>query len=127
MNEQDEPVGTMEKMEVHRKALLHRAFSVVIFNSKGDVLDSANWKKHPRPVFVQSAEDSVFAPGHNSFFKSPDGKEDWIIYHANPTPDAGCGNRRAPHMQKFSWTRDGLPYFGKPVGRKALPVPSGSY
>jgi GH43 family beta-xylosidase len=98
---------------------------LLIFN-KGDVLDASNWKKHPSPVFVQSVEDSVFAPGHNSFFKSPDGKEDWIIYHANPTPDAGCGNRRAPHMQKFSWTRDGLPYFGKPVGRKALPVPSGT-
>lgn len=38
VNEQDEPVGTMEKMEVHRKALLHRAFSVFIFNSKGEML-----------------------------------------------------------------------------------------
>jgi isopentenyl-diphosphate delta-isomerase len=38
VNELDEPVGTMEKMEVHRKALLHRAFSVFIFNSKGEML-----------------------------------------------------------------------------------------
>lgn len=38
VNEQDEPVGTMEKMEVHRKALLHRAFSVFIFNSRGEML-----------------------------------------------------------------------------------------
>ena len=35
VNEQDEAIGTMEKMEVHRKALLHRAFSVFLFNSKG--------------------------------------------------------------------------------------------
>lgn len=28
----------MEKMEAHRKALLHRAFSVFIFNSKGEML-----------------------------------------------------------------------------------------
>ncbi len=28
----------MEKMEVHRKALLHRAFSVFIFNSRGEML-----------------------------------------------------------------------------------------
>ncbi|HMC86602.1 MAG TPA: isopentenyl-diphosphate Delta-isomerase [Chitinophagaceae bacterium] len=38
VNEQDEPVGTMEKMEVHRKALLHRAFSIFIFNSRGEML-----------------------------------------------------------------------------------------
>jgi isopentenyl-diphosphate Delta-isomerase len=38
VNEQDEQVGTMEKMEVHRKALLHRAFSVFIFNSRGEML-----------------------------------------------------------------------------------------
>ena len=31
----DVPTGTMEKMEVHQKALLHRAFSVFIFNEKG--------------------------------------------------------------------------------------------
>jgi isopentenyl-diphosphate Delta-isomerase len=38
VNEKDEPIGTMEKMEAHRKALLHRAFSVFIFNSKGEML-----------------------------------------------------------------------------------------
>ena len=34
----DRPVGVMEKMEVHRQALLHRAFSIFIFNSKGEML-----------------------------------------------------------------------------------------
>lgn len=38
VDEQDNPVGTMGKMEVHEKALLHRAFSVFIFNSKGEML-----------------------------------------------------------------------------------------
>ncbi len=38
VNENDEPLGLMEKMEVHRKALLHRAFSVFIFNSEGEML-----------------------------------------------------------------------------------------
>jgi len=38
VNELDEPLGVMEKMEAHRKALLHRAFSVFIFNSKGEML-----------------------------------------------------------------------------------------
>ena len=38
VDENDVPVGTMEKIEVHQKALLHRAFSIFIFNSKGDML-----------------------------------------------------------------------------------------
>ncbi|HVU56147.1 MAG TPA: isopentenyl-diphosphate Delta-isomerase [Puia sp.] len=38
VDEYDTPVGVMEKMEAHRKALLHRAFSVYIFNRKGEML-----------------------------------------------------------------------------------------
>ncbi len=38
VNEKDEQVGTMEKMEAHEKALLHRAFSVFIFNNDGEML-----------------------------------------------------------------------------------------
>jgi isopentenyl-diphosphate delta-isomerase len=38
VNERDEQTGTMDKMEAHRKALLHRAFSVFIFNGKGEML-----------------------------------------------------------------------------------------
>jgi isopentenyl-diphosphate Delta-isomerase len=38
VNTKDEPTGTMDKMEAHRKALLHRAFSVFIFNKKGEML-----------------------------------------------------------------------------------------
>lgn len=34
----DQPTGTIEKMEAHRQALLHRAFSVFIFNSRGEML-----------------------------------------------------------------------------------------
>ena len=38
VDNQDNPIGYMEKMEVHRKALLHRAFSVFLFNSNGEML-----------------------------------------------------------------------------------------
>ncbi len=38
VDEHDVQTGTMEKMEVHQKALLHRAFSVFIFNEKGEML-----------------------------------------------------------------------------------------
>lgn len=38
VNEMDVELGLMEKMEAHTKALLHRAFSVFIFNEKGELL-----------------------------------------------------------------------------------------
>ena len=38
VDEHDNPLGTMGKMEVHEKAILHRAFSVFIFNDKGEML-----------------------------------------------------------------------------------------
>jgi len=38
VDENDIEVGTMEKIETHQKGLLHRAFSVFIFNSKGEML-----------------------------------------------------------------------------------------
>ncbi len=38
VNEKDEACGKMEKLAVHQLGLLHRAFSVFIFNSKGELL-----------------------------------------------------------------------------------------
>ncbi len=38
VNEADEAIGEMEKLEAHQKGLLHRAFSVFIFNDKGEML-----------------------------------------------------------------------------------------
>ena len=38
VNENDEVLGEMEKMEAHRKGVLHRAISVLVFNSKGEWL-----------------------------------------------------------------------------------------
>jgi isopentenyl-diphosphate delta-isomerase len=38
VDEKDKPVGLAEKMEAHQLGLLHRAFSIFIFNSNGDML-----------------------------------------------------------------------------------------
>lgn len=38
VNEQDEPIGSMPKLEAHEKGLLHRAFSVLVYNSKNEML-----------------------------------------------------------------------------------------
>ena len=38
VDEQDNSIGQMEKMEAHEKGLLHRAFSVFVLNSKNELL-----------------------------------------------------------------------------------------
>jgi isopentenyl-diphosphate Delta-isomerase len=38
VNEHDDMVGIMDKMEAHKQGLLHRAFSIFIFNTKGEML-----------------------------------------------------------------------------------------
>lgn len=80
-----------------------------------DLMDSGAWVKSAEPVFQQSPENKVYATGHNSFFVSPSGKENWILYHANPEAGNGCGSKRSPRMQMFRWKKDGTPDFGVPV------------
>jgi isopentenyl-diphosphate Delta-isomerase len=38
VDEKDNEIGVMPKMEAHEKAVLHRAFSVFIFNNKGELM-----------------------------------------------------------------------------------------
>lgn len=91
-----------------------------------DPLDPNAWTKSTEPVFQRSDATGVFAPGHNTFFKSPDGTEDWIIYHANDAVTGGCDMNRTPRIQKFTWNGDGTPNFGVPVSTSTdLPVPAG--
>lgn len=81
----------------------------------GDPMNPSDWTKTPSPVFSTKPENGAYAPGHNSFFKSKDGTEDWLLYHANATAGQGCGNSRSPRMQRFTWNADGSPNFGEPV------------
>ncbi len=91
-----------------------------------NLLDPTSWSKSELPVFWESPEAQAFGTGHNGFFQSPDHKEDWIIYHANPEPGQGCGGHRSPRAQPFKWNPDGTPDFGRPVPLdQALKRPSG--
>jgi GH43 family beta-xylosidase len=104
----------------------HYALGMLTASASSNLLKPESWRKSPVPVFWQSPEAQAFGPGHNSFFKSPDGKEDWILYHANPGPNQGCGGRRSPRAQPFTWKPDGMPDFGRPLPiDKPMPKPSG--
>jgi isopentenyl-diphosphate Delta-isomerase len=56
VDESDQPVGTMEKMEAHRQGLLHRAFSVFIFDSNGKMLlqQRASGKYHSAGLWTNA-------------------------------------------------------------------------
>ncbi|MBQ8046897.1 MAG: glycoside hydrolase family 43 protein [Prevotella sp.] len=97
--------------------------------SDADLLDPASWKKAQQPFFRQSEANGVFGTGHNSFFKSPDGTEDYLLYHARDTQTdpPGKGDTRSPRAQRFEWTSDGYPQFGEPLpARQPLFKPSGT-
>ena len=75
-----------------------------------DPMDPNSWKK-VGPVFKKTGE--VFGTGHASFTTSPDGKEDWIVYHA--AKRQGSGWDRDVRIQKFGWKSDLSPDFGVPL------------
>jgi len=99
----------------------------VIELTGADPLKPESWHKHDKPFFERG--NGVFGPGHNGFFKSPDGKEDWLVYHGNAKVEEGCGMTRALRAQKFDWTnKEGklLPAFGAPVASgEKVKSPSG--
>ena len=102
------------------------ALGTLSASSTADPLLPASWTKSATPVFTQSPASRAYATGHNGFFTSKDGTEDWIIYHANSNPGEGCVERRNPRMQKFAWNADGSPNFGVPVPINTdIPKPSG--
>ena len=94
----------------------------------GDLLKRSSWVKSPQPVFQRyhGPDGSVYGPGHNGFFKSPDGKEDWIVYHARATEEFPRGrDNRTSRAQPLRWRPDGTPDFGTPIPA-GIPLPEPS-
>lgn len=90
-----------------------------------DLLNPASWHQYPDPVFTRQDASGVYGPGHNYFFKSPDGQEDWIVYHAKPGTRLTFADR-STRAQRFTWNADGTPNFGQPLGVDTdIAVPSG--
>ncbi|REG94756.1 glycoside hydrolase family 43 protein [Flavobacterium aquicola] len=97
------------------------SLGLLTFIGKDNLLDPLAWVKSDAPILQQSDKTKVYAPGHNSFFKSPNGKEDWILYHANSNPGDGCGVKRSPRMQQIKWDKKGNPVIGDAIS-EGIPV-----
>lgn len=89
-----------------------------------DPLLPGSWTKFPEPIFETT--NGLYGPAHNAFFKSPDGSEDWMVFHANLKETDGCGSTRQTFIQKIGWKEDDKPDLGVPlpVGTEIAP-PSG--
>ena len=86
-----------------------------------DPVGGWGWRKHSAPVFQPTRE--VFGVGHCCFTQSPDGREDWIVYHSKTRRWDGWHDR-VVRAQPFGWNEQGMPEFGAPIDHP-LPRPSG--
>ncbi|MES2731183.1 MAG: RICIN domain-containing protein [Bacteroidota bacterium] len=91
------------------------SLGMLTMSKKDNPLNAASWTKSTTPVFKRNDPVFAFGPGHNAFFKSPDGTENWLIYHATTVPSGGCDGTRTTRAQKVNWNADGSPDFGVPV------------
>lgn len=99
----------------------YRMGQLRLSSSTADPMDPANWDK-TGPVF--QGTDEVHGTGHASFTTSPDGTEDWILYHTKKGTEPGWD--RFIFTQPFTWDADGNPKFGTPTPPgSTLAVPSG--
>lgn len=90
--------------------------------SGGDVLNPASWVKHPEPVLYKTSK--IRGPGGPAITKSPDGKEDWLFYHAAQWANSGW--RRYVCAQKFFWDENDIPVIGDPIPYgELMSMPSG--
>jgi GH43 family beta-xylosidase len=114
---------------IQRSGLIHVVYSASHFTTpdyalgrltvheSADLLAPETWAKAkaPEPVFQRNDGAGVYGPGHNSFFTSPDGSEEWIAYHAITNRAGTNGSNRATRIERFSWNSDDTPNFGTPT------------
>lgn len=95
---------------------------LITANAGSNLLSASSWTKRSTPIF--STANSIWGPGHHTFTTSPDGSENWIVYHNARWQ--GSGWTRQIRAQKFTWNSDDTPNFGTPVARHAaIKLPSG--
>ena len=71
-----------------------------------------------RPTILHTVPEQVVGPGHASLVKSPNGEEDWIVYHAWP-PD---GTARLMRIDRLEWTPEGPRSDGPSVDPRPRPA-----
>lgn len=99
-------------------------YVVAALRLTGDPMDPGAWEKLPKPVLRSNEAAGIYAPGHASFTKSPDGTEDWIVYHTAKADSSGWD--RNGRAQKITWVDD-TPVIPEGIipNDTLIPLPSG--
>lgn len=88
-----------------------------------DPLNRECWEKCEKPLMeTDLLRTDVVSPGHNSVVKSPDGTEDWIVYHS--AKYSGAGWSRTVRLQKMTWDGN-TPKVEMSAWTEELKLPSG--
>lgn len=91
-----------------------------------NILDPNVWVKEPEPILV--GREDVIGPGHACIVSSPDGTEDWLLFHSKFDYDCTLpgGWNRVINLLRVQWDQRGRPTFAPLSARgEALAVPSG--
>ena len=83
----------------------------MLVHEGGDPMDVNNWQTAGQ-VFARN--EYAYGVGHCTFTTSPDGVEDWLVYHAKTSVQDGWDDREV-RSQPFTWDERGWPVFGEPV------------
>jgi GH43 family beta-xylosidase len=88
-----------------------------------DPMQASSWTKDTSGcVFYQNPDEEVYGVGHASFTTSPDGSQNWMVYHGMVNYEDGW-SARTIRTQKFTWNDDGTPKFPRPgVGPYLVPA-----
>ncbi|QMV42645.1 glycoside hydrolase family 43 protein [Cohnella cholangitidis] len=93
----------------------HYCMGLLVANETDDLLNPASWTKNKAPVFATNEAEGRFGPGHNSFTKSEDGKQDILVYHARTYKEIDGDPLNDPNrhtfIRSFGWSANGLPDF----------------
>lgn len=95
------------------------AMGMLTCDDDADVLKASNWSKSKTPVFQSDVDHDQFGPGHNSFTVAEDGKTDLMVYHCRNYTDIKGDPLYDPNrhtiVKAFTYDKNGVPEFGKPV------------
>lgn len=84
---------------------------LLTLKSGADPVQQSSWIKSGPAL---SSANGNLGPGHNGFFKSPDGKEWWNVYHATASTKGACDGNRYTMVDVVKWDKNGNPLLEAP-------------
>ncbi|GAA5118758.1 family 43 glycosylhydrolase [Luteolibacter yonseiensis] len=94
----------------------YRLSALIYSPDAGPIDDKKSWK--PLGTLLKTTDD-VWGPSRASFTTSPDGKENWVMYHSKIF-NADDNGMRAINIKKFTFKEDDTPDFGTAASPTSL-------